>query len=247
MIGSLGSPESSNAGIPNPTRYTNRITGTPRKTSTKTADRRRSGNRAATRLVRTSATTSPTIRTAASITQNILMSSQKAFATSGNESLNALHEKKVSRTSGHPGLVTASATSPPMTISEDAAAMAWPLRARRRFAASRSARRPTVASLAVTCEMLATPAAAETSVQDGRLRGLAHPAILDLAEFARRAQPIDRVRDASGQGRASVEQCAPLVAAGGRELPHDRRARNLCRGQIERGWQVDHDRVDLSL
>src|SRR5581483_12457289 len=98
------------------------ITGIPRNTSTNTADRRRRGNSAATRLVRMSAITSPTTSTATSITQNILMSSQNAFATSGKESLNALQEKKVSRTFGHPGLVTASATSPPMTMSDDTAA-----------------------------------------------------------------------------------------------------------------------------
>src|SRR5438045_1095083 len=100
------------------------ITGTPRNTSTKTADSSRSGKSAAARLVRISAITSPMISTATSIAQNILMSSQNAFATSGNESLNALQLKKVSRTVAQPGLVTASATSPPMTISDDAAAIA---------------------------------------------------------------------------------------------------------------------------
>src|SRR6476469_3547537 len=141
--------------------------------------------------------TMPTISTATSITQNILMSSQKAFATSGNESLNALQEKNVSRTVAHPGLVTASATSPPMTTRDDTAAIAWPLRARRFLAASRSARRPTVASIAVTRGMLATRAAAETSVQGGRLRGLAHPAVLDLAELTGGAEFVDRVGDAA--------------------------------------------------
>src|SRR5689334_23271165 len=127
--------------------------------------------------------TRPTIRTATSITQNILMSSQKALATSGNESLNALQEKNVSRTLGQPGLVTASATNPPMMISDDTAAIAWPLRARCFLAAARSAWRLTVASLAVTRGMLATRAAAETSVQRGSLCGLVHPAVLDLAEL----------------------------------------------------------------
>jgi hypothetical protein len=38
--------------------------------------------------------------------------------------LNALQEKNVSRTFGHPGLVTASATRPPMTITDETAATA---------------------------------------------------------------------------------------------------------------------------
>src|SRR5215211_8309448 len=124
MMGSLGRPESSSAGTPKPTRYTSRITGTPRNTSTKTAASRRSGNRAAALLVRTSAITSPTSSTATSITQNILMSSQNADATSGKESLNALQDKNVSRKIGHPGLVSASATRPPSTTTEDRAATA---------------------------------------------------------------------------------------------------------------------------
>src|SRR5919197_5056167 len=119
MIGSLGRPDSSSAGIPNPTRYTRMITGTPRNTSTNTAASSRNGKKTAALLVRTSATTSPTTSTAASMTQNILMSSQKAEATSGNESVNALHEKNVSRTFGHPGLVTIRATRPPMMMIEE--------------------------------------------------------------------------------------------------------------------------------
>src|SRR3954454_2090088 len=122
--GSLGKPDSSSAGMPKPTRYTKMITGTPRNTSTKTADKSRSGNKAAARLVRTRAMTRPTIRTATSIRQNILTSSQKAAATSGNESLKALQEKNVSRTVAQPGLVTASATSPPITTTDETAATA---------------------------------------------------------------------------------------------------------------------------
>ena len=41
--------------------------------------------------------------------------------------------------------------------------------------------------------MLATRAAAETSVQGGRLCGLAHPAVLDLAELTGGAQFVDGV------------------------------------------------------
>ena len=58
--------------------------------------------------------------------------------------------------------------SPPITTRDDTAAIVWPLRARRRLAASRSVRRPTVASVPVTAGMLAMRAAAESA--SGRWR-----------------------------------------------------------------------------
>src|SRR4051794_8742094 len=232
-----------------------RITGTPRNTSTNTAASSRTGNSAAARLVRTSATTSPTISTATSITQNILMSSQNADSTSGNESLNALQEKNVSRTLAHPGLVTASATRPPMTITDEAAATAWPLRARRRFEASRSARRPAVATLADTREMLATRSAAESrppptataqslgATKRRRVGRLVHPAVLDLLELAGGTKPVDRVGHACGERRVLREQRAPLVAPGGGELSDDGRIGNLGRRDVQGRGQVGDDRV----
>jgi hypothetical protein len=51
------------------------------------------------------------------------MSSQKPLRMSGNESLNADHEKNVSLTLGHPLLVRMSAASPPITMTVEAAAI----------------------------------------------------------------------------------------------------------------------------
>ena len=74
--------------------------------------------------MRISATTRPRTSTTISTTRNSLTSSQKPDRTSGKASLNALHEKKVSRTSGQPGLVSASAASPPRTMTDEIAAIA---------------------------------------------------------------------------------------------------------------------------
>ena len=158
----------------------------------------------------------------------------------------------MSRTAGQPGLVSTSAASPPSTTTVDTAAIGWPRRARCRLAASRAARRSTVTASALTRGMLpARPAAAARSrpdqLQDGRLGGLAHPASLDLAELARGAKAVDRLRDAARERRVLVQQRAPLVAARGAELADDRRVRDLRRGQVEGGGQVHHHRVHLAL
>ena len=58
----------------------------------------------------------------------IFTSSQKPLRTSGKDSLKTLHEKKVSRTTGQPGLVRIQAARPPMTTMLEAAAIAWPRR-----------------------------------------------------------------------------------------------------------------------
>jgi len=58
--------------------------------------------------------------------------------------LKALHEKNVSRTDGQPALVTTIAASAPRTRTVETAETAAPRRARRRRAASRTARRSPV-------------------------------------------------------------------------------------------------------
>ena len=116
----------------------------PRKTSTKTVASRRSGNSAG-RAAGPDQGEDEAERPAPPPRPRtkILTSSQKAASMSGKESLKALQEKKVSRTSGQPGLVRTSAARPPRTTTLETAAIAWPRRARRRLAASRAARRST--------------------------------------------------------------------------------------------------------
>src|SRR5436305_13308064 len=70
-----------------------------------------------------------------------LTSFQKPLRTHGNDCLHWLQEKNVSRTVGHPGLVTINAVRPPRPLTLDSAAIAWPRRGRRRWAAVRAARR----------------------------------------------------------------------------------------------------------
>ena len=68
-------------------------------------------------------------------------SSQKPLSTSGKEFLNSLQLKNVSRTVGQPGLVRTSAARPPITTTEESAAISVLRRAFARLAASRSRRR----------------------------------------------------------------------------------------------------------
>ena len=53
-----------------------------------------------------------------------MTSSQKPERTSGKESTNASREKKVCATSSQPGLVSARAIRPPMTMIEEMTAIA---------------------------------------------------------------------------------------------------------------------------
>jgi hypothetical protein len=69
------------------------------------------------------------------------MSSQKPSSTPGNEFLKASQSKKVSRTVGQPLLVRISVAYAPSTTTVDRAEIAAPRAARRRPAASRTARR----------------------------------------------------------------------------------------------------------
>ena len=78
------------------------------------------------------------------------MSSQNAFATSGNDSLKMVALKNVSRTAGQPLLVRISAASPPITTTLETIAIAMPRRSRRRFTAARSARRSRIPSSVCT-------------------------------------------------------------------------------------------------
>src|SRR3954451_12352866 len=234
--GSVGSPEISSAGTPNPTRYTTRIVGTPRKTSVKTTASARSGNSAGAPVVRTSATTRPRTRTAISTVTKIVTSSQKPLSTAGNDVLNASGSKNVARTLSQPGLVTSNAASPPTTTTADPAAIASPRRARRRSAAARTARRSSGAT-AVTVGLL----------QHRRAGGGAHEALLERLELAAFAEVADRLAHALRQRRALLQQRRPLVAARRAELADDLRARHLRRREEERGREVDDDRVDLLL
>ncbi|MBN9623482.1 MAG: hypothetical protein J0H06_11110, partial [Actinobacteria bacterium] len=79
------------------------------------------------RLTRISAIPRAITSTATSTTMKTLMSSQKPSRTSGKAFLNSLQLKKVSRTVGQPGLVRTSAASPPITTTEENAAIS-PLR-----------------------------------------------------------------------------------------------------------------------
>ena len=147
------------------------------------------GTAPAARLVRTSATTSPRTSTATSTTTNILTSSQKPSRTSGNESLNALQEKKVSRNVGQPGLVSTRAASPPRTMTVETAAIAWPRRRAAplgRLAGGAAVGDGAVALTARIAQRVGGAGrptelgARGAQLSVGRAGGLAHPALLDL-------------------------------------------------------------------
>src|SRR3954451_1401438 len=154
-----------------------------------------------------------------STTTNSRTSSQKPFSTCGNASLNALAEKNVSRTLDQPGLVTTSAVSSPSTSTVEPAESAAPRRARRRRAASRTARR--------------SPGALTASVQLGRAGGRAHPALRDALQLAGRPQLLDRAADARRELGALGQQRAPRVPTRRGELPDDARPLDLRGGQVE--------------
>ncbi len=78
---------------------------------------------------------------------NSFTSTQNPRSTSGNEVLNALQEKNVSRTLGHPELVRMIAASAPSTTTVEATAISVPRRALRCAACARSARRSTATAL----------------------------------------------------------------------------------------------------
>ena len=139
---------------------------------------------------------------------------------SGNESLNTSASKNVSRTSGQPGLVRISAAIPPSTTTIEIAAIALPRRVRARRAASRSWRRRDASARRSASFTLGSGA---VLLEDGGLGDVAHPLLLDRGQLARLVQGRDRGRDAVGQRRVLLQQRAPLVAAGGGELPDDRR------------------------
>jgi hypothetical protein len=67
---------------------------------------------------------------------------------SGNEVRKAWAEKKVSLTSGQPVLVKIRAASPPMTTTDESAAIAWPRRDLALRARSRAARRAPLSATA---------------------------------------------------------------------------------------------------
>src|ERR1700744_5885202 len=85
------------------------------------------------------------------------------------------------------------------------------------------------------------------SVEFRRVRGLAHPPLRDLFEFARFFEPFDRTVDAVRERRFFGQQRAPFFAFGVAELADDDGVFDLRFGQVERRRQVDHDRFDLAV
>src|ERR1700761_8869611 len=148
------------------------------------------------------------ISTATSTTRKIFTSSQKPLRTSGKAFLNSLQLKNVSRTVGQPGLVRISAAMPPITMTEESAAISALRRVRARFASSRSRRRTPLGRSPGTVAAESVTRPGDASVEFRRAGGLAHPPLRDLFEFARFFERFDRARDARGQRRFFRQQGA---------------------------------------
>src|SRR6185437_13028571 len=145
--------------------------------------------------------------------------------------LNSLQLKNVSRTVGQPGLVNTNAARPPMTTTEESAAISVLRRALARLAASRSRRRSPCGRSPgeLTAASVTRPGG---SVEFRRVRGLAHPPLRDLFEFARFFEPFDRAGDAVRERRFFGQQRAPFFAFCVAELADDGGVFDLCFGQV---------------
>src|SRR5262245_34437789 len=208
----------------------------PRKTSAYTIASRRTGNSAGPPVILIRATASPSTRTSTSTTMKIRTSSQNASRTSGKVSRKSCQEKKVSRTSGHPGLVRIRAANPPSTTTLEIAEIASARRLRRLWASARSARRPRAIARRSSGE-----GATEALIDHRRVGLLSDPGVLDVRQLARVPELVDRERDAVRERRVLLQQSAPLIAARGGELADHLGLGNLDRGQIEgRGNVHDH-------
>src|ERR1700760_1401332 len=148
---------------------------------------------------------------------NTLTSSQKPLRTSGKAFLNSLQLKNVSRTVGQPGLLSTSAARPPMTTTEESAAISVLRRALARLAASRSAR-PSPRGRSPGVVAAASVTRPGGSVEFRRVRGLAHPPLRDLLEFARFFERFDCTADTRRERRFVSQQGAPFFAFGVAEL-----------------------------
>src|SRR5436190_19261078 len=166
--------------------------------------------------------------------------SRNACATSGNDSVKSCRSKNALRTAGQPAELTIARTT--IAANTTVLATAIPI-----FRASPPWREPRIferrAVRPVSASTLTRPG---SLLEDGRVRLVRQPLRLDLLERAVALERGERLVQARRQ-LAPLREHHPEVLgrAHGRELPDDGRVRDLDRGDVERGGQVDDDAVDL--
>src|SRR5947208_3391562 len=154
--------------------------------------------------------------------QKIFTFSQKADRISGNVLFASLQSKNCCWISGQPGALTIAKPRPVKMTTVLTSAMTTPRRPSPRP-------RPLIEAL----------------LQDGSAGDLREPLRLQALQRPVRLQLRERLVDARGQRIALLQHHAEVLAGLRGQLAEDLPVRHLDRGDVERGRQVDDDRVDL--
>src|SRR5665648_366324 len=244
---SRGIPCSRRPGSPKPTRSRTRISGRPRKMSTYAVAAARSGKNTGPRAVLATARPSATTTMITADTAITRRLSQSPSATLGREDNATSTSKKDCRTRGQPGELVRTTTAIAVTTRVLTRATAVDRAACRRRNATRARwRSDGVQSLTGSASRLSCPKLRRAgSLEDRRTSGVGQPLRLEVGERPVRTQGVDGGRHGIGERAALVQDQAELVGGvAGRQLADQDAVLELGGGDVQRGRQVDDDRVD---